>query len=60
MERQTEQITAGIMMEQQNTIALIEQVIAKHGGRRTPEAMDTALKTLASRFQVSKSMAKYR
>ncbi|WP_024348436.1 helix-turn-helix domain-containing protein [Lacrimispora indolis] len=60
MERQTEQITAGIMMEQQNTIALIEQVISKHGGRRTPEAMDMALKTLASRFQVSKSMAKYR
>lgn len=60
MELQAEKLPAYILMEENNTRALIERLIAERGGVRSPETMLWIMGQLAVTFKVSRSMAKYR
>lgn len=60
MELQAEKLPAYVLMEEENTKRKIEELLAERGGQRTPENMLWVMQSLASFFNVSRSMAKYR
>lgn len=60
MELQAEKLPAYVLMEEENTRKLIEKFLSERNGDRSPETMNWIMQSLASFFNVSKSMAKYR
>ena len=60
MELQAEKLPAYVLMEEENTKRKIEELLAEKGGQRTPEVMLWVMEALASFYNVSRSMAKYR
>lgn len=60
MELQAEKLPAYVLMEEENTKRKIEELLAEKGGQRTPEVMLWVMQSLASFYNVSRSMAKYR
>ncbi len=60
MELQAEKLPAYVLMEEGNTKKEIERLLKERGGDRSPETMSWIMGQLAAKFQVSKSMAKYR
>ena len=60
MELQAEKLPAYVLMEEENTKKKIESLLEEFGGARTPENMLRIMNALASFYNVSKSMAKYR
>ncbi|MBQ6318041.1 MAG: hypothetical protein IJI13_11045 [Oscillospiraceae bacterium] len=60
METQAEKLPAYILMEENNSLSLIEQLMAEDGGARTPENIGRVIRRLAEDFGVSRSMARCR
>ncbi len=60
MELQAEKLPAYVLMKEENTRKKIEELLSEKGGQRTPENMLWVMNSLASFFNVSRSMAKYR
>ena len=60
MELQAEKLPAYVLMEEENTKKKIESLLEELGGARTPENMLQIMNALASFYNVSRSMAKYR
>ena len=60
METQAEKLPAYILMEENNSLSLIERLMAEDGGARTPENIGRVIRRLAEDFGVSRSMARCR